>query len=277
MTRVNFLYDEIDEHRLLVSPILASPASFLIKKGILRLIEPADADLRELIKQILAGRYAKPFVIDDGRKRSLHFSLAHVQSAMRIEEPFALELAYTRKMMAFLLFLPNPKQLLMIGLGGGSLAKYCHRHLPQTHITNVEINRDVIAFRELFEIPPDDQRFRVVHADAVAYLSNDLANGAEPADAILLDGYDRDGITRGFHDQDFYLNLRRRLSTEGLLVANLSGERSGYQAHLVLMREVFENRVLVLDVAGVKNKIAFAFNSDSFHRHFRMPSYDKLN
>ncbi|MCX7174551.1 MAG: spermidine synthase [Proteobacteria bacterium] len=277
MIRSNFLHGEIDDHKLLVSPILESPTPFLIKKGILRLIEPADANLRELIKQILAGRYAKPFVIDDARKRSLHFSLAHVQSAMRIEDPFALELAYTRKMMSFLLFLPDPKRILIIGLGGGSLAKYCHRHLPQTRITNVEINRDVIAFRDLFEIPPDDRRFRVVHADAVAYLSNDPANGAEPADTILLDGYDHHGITPGFYDKDFYLDLRRHLTEEGVLVANLSGERNAYQGHLVLMREVFENRILVLDVAGVKNKVAFAFNSDDFHRHFRMQSNDKLN
>ena len=263
--------------RALVSPILQSPTPFLIKKGILRLIEPADADLRRLIGQILAGKYAKPFVIDDGRKRSLHFSLAHVQSAMRIEDPFALELAYTRKMMAFLLFLPDPKQILLIGLGGGSLAKYCYRHLPQARITSVEINREVIAFRDLFEVPPDDPRFRVVHADAVAYLGDSVANGAEPADAILLDGYDHHGITPGFYDQAFYVNLRRRLAAEGVMVANLSGERAEYQAHLALMREVFENRVLLLDVAGVKNKVAFAFNSDNFHRHFSTRANARLN
>ena len=258
--------------RALVSPILESPTPFLIKKGILRLIEPADANLRELIRQILAGKYAKPFVIDDARKRSLHFSLAHVQSAMRIEDPFALELAYTRKMMAFLPFMPEPERILIIGLGGGSLAKYCYRHLPRSRITNVEISQEVIAFRELFEVPPDGPRFRVVHADAVAYVANCVANGAESADAILLDGYDQHGITPGFRQRDFYLNLRRRLSAEGWVVANLSGRKTEYQAHLAMMRDVFDHRVLLLDVAGVKNKVAFAFNGDRLHRHFQMPS-----
>ncbi|MFA6310017.1 MAG: spermidine synthase [Sterolibacterium sp.] len=281
MTRSNFLRDQIDDRdhhddrRLLVSPILESPTPFLINKGILRLIEPADADLRQLIGQILAGKYAKPFVIDDGRRRSLHFSLAHVQSAMRIDKPFALELAYTRKMMSFLSFQPAPRRILSIGLGGGSLAKYCHRHLPETHITNIEINRDVIAFRDLFEIPADDRRFRVVHADAVAYLSNDPAGAAEPADTILLDGYDQQGITPGFHDRNFYLKLRRQLASDGLLVANLSGGKNDCRAHLALMRDVFENRVAVMDVAGVKNKVAFAFNSDQVQRKFR-PSGHKL-
>lgn len=274
MTQADFQHHAIDQHSLLVSPILESPTPFLIKKGILRLIEPADANLRELTAQILAGRYAKPFVIDDGRKRSLHFSLAHVQSAMRLEEPFALELAYTRKMMAFQLFLPEPQRILIIGLGGGSLAKYCYRHIPQSRITSVEINRDVIAFRDLFEIPPDDQRLCVIHADAVDYLAD---HRAKSADTILLDGYDHRGITPSFFDQGFYFSLRQRLSAEGILVANLSGERSEYQAHLALMREVFENRILLTNVAGVKNKIVFAFNSGDFHRHFKMPPKGQLN
>jgi spermidine synthase len=264
---------KIDDRRLLISPILASPAPFLIAKGVLRLIEPADANRRELIKEILAGNYAKPFVIDDGRKLSLHFSLAHVQSAMRIDEPFALELAYTRKMMAFLLFVPDPRQILIIGLGGGSLAKYCYRHLPRTRITAVEINPCVIAFREQFGIPRDDQRFRVVEADAVDY----LANSAESADTIMLDGYDHHGITPSFCDKAFYCNLRRRLKAEGMLVANLSGERGKYQAHLDLMREVFEDRVLVLEVAGANNQIAFAFNSEDSPHHYRKPASDKSN
>ena len=41
-----------------------------------------------------------------------------IQSAMRLEDPFALELDYTRCMMAFLLFHPEPRRALMIGLGG---------------------------------------------------------------------------------------------------------------------------------------------------------------
>lgn len=135
----------------------------------------------------------------------------------------------------------------------------------------------MIAFRDLFEIPPDDRRFRVVHADAVAYLANGLGSGAESANTVLLDGYDQHGITPVFRDQDFYLSLRRCLARDGVLVANLSGDKAEYLAHLVLMREAFDGRVVVLDVDGVKNKVAFAFNSDNFHRRFGMPSNDRPN
>lgn len=57
--------------------------------------------------------------------RSLHLGGSMVQSAMRIAAPNELELVYTQCMMGFLLFHPKPGHVLMIGLGGGSLAQVC--------------------------------------------------------------------------------------------------------------------------------------------------------
>ena len=77
---------------------------------------------------------------------------------------------YTPKMMAFLLFNPNPEHIAVIGLGGGSLAKFCYRNLSRSRITVVEISQDFIALREEFCIPKDNERFRVVHDDGARYI-----------------------------------------------------------------------------------------------------------
>jgi len=55
----------------------------------------------------------------------------------QLDDPYALCLAYTRKMMAFLLFNSQPRRILQLGLGGGSLAKFCYKHLPDASITAV--------------------------------------------------------------------------------------------------------------------------------------------
>ena len=69
-----------------------------------------------------------PLVISEERGvRHLHVGGEAIQSAMRLEDPWALELDYTRCMMAFRLFHAEPRRALMIGLGGGSLAKFVHR------------------------------------------------------------------------------------------------------------------------------------------------------
>jgi hypothetical protein len=65
----------------------------------------------------------KPFVHEDGRMLSLHFEISSIQSRMSRDDPVALQLACTQAMMGFLLFVPAPARMLMLGLGGGSLAK----------------------------------------------------------------------------------------------------------------------------------------------------------
>ena len=78
--------------------------------------------------------------------RSLHVGGEAIQSSMKLGDPFSLALDYTRCMMGFLLFHPQPREALMIGLGGGSLAKFFHRKLRPTRL------RDLDPFLRLFLI-----------------------------------------------------------------------------------------------------------------------------
>src|SRR5438105_8308531 len=88
---------------------------------------------------------------------------------MRIAEPDALALDYTRCMMGFLLFHPEPRQALMIGLGGGSLAKFFHRRLRATRLRVVELDaRIVAAARAHFALPANDARLAVEIGDGAA-------------------------------------------------------------------------------------------------------------
>jgi len=216
-------------------------------------LEPPQSDPVRLYEQILDGRYARPFIIDDGETRQLLFNLDFIQSSMRIDDPFALDIAYTRKMMAFLLFAPNPDHVLMVGLGGGSLAKFCHRHLPRARLTVIEVNPDVIALRQAFGVP-DDERLAIVQADAAAYLP--MAEG--DTDVLLLDGFDARGIAPTFLSRAFYRAARNRLRPGGLLVANFAGPRKYWSRHLALLNEIFEGHVHLGTVPGGDNHIAFA-------------------
>lgn len=240
--------------------LLEFPAALIDERGVIRLLEAADADISKLVRQLRDGEYPRPFVIDDGKQRRLHFSLALVQSEMQLDDPHTLYLAYTREMMAFLSFRPRPKHLVVVGLGGGSLTKYCHRHLARTRITTLEISADVIALRDQFSVPPDDERLRVLCADAVEY----FATSDDRADVVLLDGYDDNGIAPAFCDERFYLNLRGQLRPGGLLVCNLALKGESRNAHLDLLREVFHDRVLLQEVAGDGNHIAYAFSDEPF-------------
>ena len=86
---------------------------------------------------------ARPFLLESTLTTSLHFAGNEIQSQMWKHAPDALALEYTQTMMGFMLFNVAPQHIAMVGLGGGSLAKFCHRHLPGSNIVVVEINAQV--------------------------------------------------------------------------------------------------------------------------------------
>jgi spermidine synthase len=90
-----------------------------------------------------SGRASVEVSEEDG-VRSLHLGGDAIQSAIRLDRPDELALDYTRAMMAFLLFQPSPREVLMIGLGGGSMARYIHQRMPGTR-TNGRITRGAAA------------------------------------------------------------------------------------------------------------------------------------
>lgn len=241
------------------------PAGIISEEGIIRVLEPMDSDAGRLRDDIVAGRYAKPFILDDGRVRRLYFTLRYLQSEMRLKDPQHLELAYTRKMMAFLLFHPNPKRILVIGLGGGSLAKFCHRHLPRARITAVEIDPTVIAMGAQFGVTADE-RLAIHQADAADFLPATQAD----TDVLLLDAFDRDGIAPSLSNPAFFEAARRRLRPNGLLVANLAGAEENWRPHLGMLRAAFDERVILVRVAGDDNHIAFAFTDTAFPPHWAL-------
>lgn len=243
-----------------MTSLLELPSPFPSEPGLVRVLEPPGSDIAALATRLLEGRYDKPFVLENGGLRALHFSLGFVQSVMLIDNPAILALAYAQRMMAVLLFNPRPRRITMLGLGGGSLASFCHRNLPAADITALEIDPHVIALRELFGVPPDDERFRVVPGDGVRWIEN----ASTRCDVLLVDAFGAKGVAGALLESDFYHHARRHLSGRGVLVMNVAGERSSYAAHVARLLEVFDEQVIATPVREDGNHIVFAFRDPDF-------------
>ncbi len=238
---------------------------FLSEYGVIRVLESDGCDRTQVVNQILSGAYDKPYLIEEGDARSLYFSRELTQSGMRISDPTALEFAYTQKMMSVLFFVPQPKHILMLGLGGGSLAKYCHRHLPTSCITAIEIDANILAFRDQFMIPPDDARWRVVLCDAALYLRDCV----ETPDVVMIDAFDRHGFSDAVCTRTFYLDVRDALAPTGAMVANMVGPKADRAAHLSLIADVFGDNIIACPVEHDGNYLVFAFRDVSFEPRWR--------
>jgi spermidine synthase len=190
----------------------------------------------------------------------LDFDDGAVQSRMLRADPARLMLEYTRLMMGFLLLRPAPERIAMIGLGGGSLAKYCAAHLNQVDFTAVEIAPEIIALRDVFGIPPDGPRFRVVCQDGAAYVRVDR----DPLDVLIVDAFDRSGQPEDLCSAAFYDYCHDRLAPGGVLAVNLYADDPAYDVRLERIRGAFAGKVVVIDVSDAENDLVFAGTASPF-------------
>lgn len=204
-------------------------------------------------------------ISEEAGVRYLHFSSDWVQGAMRVARPWALELDYTREMMACLLLHPEPewpRNALLIGLGAGSLTKFLHRHRPAARITVAEIEPAVVAAaRQYFKLPEADARFNIVIAEGAEF----VANAKKRWDLILVDGYDEDARTGMLDTLPFYAAARARLSEQGLLVTNLLSKRRDFRDSVARLRQAFDDRALAFPSCDSGNAVAFAASGEPLH------------
>jgi spermidine synthase len=195
--------------------------------------------------------------------RYLHFGSEWIQGAMRINRPTALELIYTREMMAGLLLRDGlasdgglwPRRVLIIGLGAASLTKFVYRYCPQSRIDVVEIEPDVVAAaRQFFCLPREDERFRIHLGDGAQF----VLSGTDHYDYVLVDGYDRKARTGALDTLPFHQALRTRLSSEGLVAYNLLGDARNHLGSVGRIVGAFDNRALAFPVCDGGNVIVFA-------------------
>lgn len=197
---------------------------------------------------------APPLVTTKGDRRRLEFSPGDVQSEMSLARPQRLVLTYCRAIMCFALFVPRPRHIVLVGLGGGSLAKFCHRHFPQARITVLELRADVIALRGQFGVPPDDARLQVVHADAAHWLAGQRAS----VDVLVLDGFDRSGLPPALGSARFYGHCRRAMADGAVLVANIFSYDPQFAPMRARLSLMFDQRLCHFDGVAGNNRILFA-------------------
>jgi spermidine synthase len=193
------------------------------------------------------------FVLQEGGTRSLHFTIGEIQSSMRVDRPADLQLDYTRTMMGFLLLNQQPHNIAMIGLGGGSLVKFCRRHLT-ARMTVVENSPRVIALRKDFDIPDDDARLSVLQDDGAVFVRT--LSGA--LDVLLVDGFDHSGQPAQLCSQAFYDDCFRALAPGGVLVVNLHADHPEHDLFTGRICRSFKGNAMQVMSMEKANCVVFA-------------------
>lgn len=205
--------------------------------------------------------------------RSLHLGTVTIQSSMKVKDPFALELTYTRGMMGFLLFSDAVKNVLTIGLGGGSVPKYIYANCLDISQTIVEINPQIISIaRSHFYVPDNDARFNVMEGDGIAY----LAANPNSADCLMIDAFDSFGIPPDFCSQDFFDSCEMALKNDGFFAINLWGSDKNFDIYLQRIEQSFNNQTLMLPTGKPGNIVVFGFKKPLSLSHKKIKERAKI-
>ncbi len=178
---------------------------------------------------------------EEGAIRHLHLGSIWIQGSMLMDEPTALVHEYIQRMMAWLMLIdPSTaakRQALQLGLGAGSLTKFCALEMGMRS-TAIELNPQVLhACRGWFHLPMDNPRMKVVLADAAQEIRQKRWQGV--VDALHVDLYDHEAAAPVLDSPDFYADCRRTLTQDGCMTVNLFGRSSSFERSLERIASAF--------------------------------------
>lgn len=171
--------------------------------------------------------YHRITVSDEGSIRYLKLD-NYWQSARDRERPRRTVFAYTDYLHLPLIFVPQPKRMTLIGLGGGTIPARYVADYPPVVVNVAEIDPQVVAAaRDFFAVAAGD-RLRIDARDGRLHLrvASDLQ------DIILTDAYLKDTIPFHLATREFFALARSRLAPGGLVASNIIGALDGPDSRL---------------------------------------------
>jgi spermidine synthase len=188
---------------------------------------PADAPVQGRIVYSEDTRYHRLYVVDDGDTRYLRFD-ASLQSAMYLGAPFRTRFRYTDFLHLGIAYAPTARDILFVGLGGGSAPKRMWRDFPELGIKVAELDSVVVDVAHRYFALPRDPRLRVDVDDGRRYLDDN----DQRFDVIVVDAFFADGIPFHLFTREFLELARSRLEPGGVVVTNVIGALAGRGSRL---------------------------------------------
>jgi len=215
----------------LLSLLLAMVAASILSRPV-----PASEVLYE--KQ---SRYHYISVIESGDVRTLTFrrkGFDRNQSRMDMSDPLRPCLPYYPLMFAGYLFVPEPRRILIVGLGAGVLSRWSAHYFPEATVDSIELDPDVVEVAKKFFGFEQRERQRVFIRDARVQIKIFLRQQTK-YDVIMLDAFSGGYIPFQLTTKEFFQECRDILSPQGALVVNLKPGWVIYQYQRRTLATVF--------------------------------------
>jgi spermidine synthase len=174
------------------------------------------------------------------------------QTCQDVKHPDRIVMNYPQMMLSSLFVKPEPKSVLIIGLGGGTIPRALHELVPQARIDVVEIDPAVVKVARRYFDLGDNSAMNVIEADGRVQVKRALRE-QKNYDLIMLDAFDHEYIPEHLLTQEFLKEVKALLAPGGVLAANTFSSSRLYDHESTTYASVFpeffnlkkENRVII--------------------------------
>jgi len=160
------------------------------------------------------------------------------QSCYLKSEPQKLFFNYTKLLLASLLVNPEPKRILIIGLGGGTMSNALHQLFPNSHIDNVEIDDAVIKVARQYFAFVENEKVKTIAQDGRIFVKRAILQ-KKHYDWIILDAFNGDYIPEHLLTAEFLQETKQLLNENGVLSANTFSISELYNHESATYKSVF--------------------------------------
>ncbi|PZN31668.1 MAG: spermidine synthase [Proteobacteria bacterium] len=203
------------------------------------------------------------------------------QTCMEMRRPERIVMNYPRMMLGALYVHPEPRRILIVGLGGGTLPRVLEQLLPEARIDVVEIDPAVIRVAKSHFGFAESERVRVAAMDGRVFVKRAQRDGRR-YDMVMLDAFDHEYIPEHLLTRDFLAEVRAVMTPDGVLVANTFSSSRLYDHESVTYAAVFdrffnlkrENRVIIAPLGTLPSRAELAQASERFAAAFRTYGID---
>lgn len=159
------------------------------------------------------------------------------ESEVNLADPDDLPMLYARPVSIAAIYPQDIKRVLILGLGGGSIATYLGRFLPDATIDAVELDPGVIGVAKKYFGIRETSRLHLVESDARVFLNRH----SEPYDLIIVDAFTGSYIPFHLMTKEFYQLVRDRLAPHGVGAINIVPAEKLFDSNVRTLKLAFDN------------------------------------
>ena len=222
--------------------------------------------------------YREVLVYESGSVRCICFTRycrIGRQTCQDVKHPDRIVMNYPQMMLGALFVKPEPRSVLIIGLGGGTLPRALQELVPAARIDVVEIDPAVVTVARRYFDLGQSSKLNVIEADGRVHVKRAL-RGQQRYDLIMLDAFDHEYIPEHLLTREFLTEVKSLLAPGGVLAANTFSSSRLYDHESTTYASVFpqffnlkrENRVIIASNGPLPDDAQLRANSAKFRKAF---------